>query len=43
MGPADTGLFYVADQQKLILLTEDGKLLHEAYNRPVTVATLGEL
>ena len=43
LGPADAGLLYMAERERLTLVTEDGPLLNEGYRRLVAVKTLSEL
>jgi hypothetical protein len=42
-GPADTGLLFIAEQRKAILLTEDGPLQHWASVRSISCRTLNQI
>jgi rRNA-processing protein FCF1 len=43
IGPTDTGLLYIAQQRKAVLLTEDGPLQHWASVRSIPWLTLNQL
>jgi rRNA-processing protein FCF1 len=43
LGPADTGLLYVAEQRKATIVSEDGELRNLALNRGIRCLTLEEI